>query len=409
MNITELIQLLELPNKNFGGYLVLKNQEVAWKLAFVQGRFLYAEDERHAVRRWTRGMKQYCPTYDCQVDATQSSDERGWQMHLLNQGLDNQQLSMIRIKLMLRTLLQECLFEMSLCDRLEREWQAVPFSISQTYRSIALSNWEIKMTFGKVKSMQEQWLTTGIAQCSPAQSPTLKKEVKASQLPTNLPFDHAYLRGDFTLWEIAGRLNRQPQDIATSLRPFVQGGTLEFLTVPDLSTPPTELIAAPASQIQTPPTEVAQQALAPKSKPSEPHAPHPHPSRSEGTPPLIACIDDSPVLGHSLKKILTSAGYDALIIQEPMRGFSQLIEHRPALILLDLMLPNADGYSICKFLRDTPVFKKTPIIILTGHSKPVDRVRARLAGATEFLIKPPNSDQLLGMIHSHLDTKTCVM
>ena len=72
------------------------------------------------------------------------------------------------------------------------------------------------------------------------------------------------------------------------------------------------------------------------------------------------------MLAHGLKKILATAGYDVLIIQEPMRGFSLLIEHKPDLILLDLMLPNADGYSICKFLRDTPVFEKTPIIILTG-------------------------------------------
>ena len=86
-----------------------------------------------------------------------------------------------------------------------------------------------------------------------------------------------------------------------------------------------------------------------------------------------------------------------------MRGFSQLIEHQPALILLDLMLPNADGYSVCRFLRDTPVFAKTPIIVLTGQSKPVDRAKARLAGATEFLVKPPKPEHLLRMIQMHLD------
>ncbi|MBE9069543.1 response regulator, partial [Leptolyngbya cf. ectocarpi LEGE 11479] len=119
--------------------------------------------------------------------------------------------------------------------------------------------------------------------------------------------------------------------------------------------------------------------------------------------PLIACIDDSPVLAHSLKKILSTGGYRTLIIQEPMQGFSQLIEHMPSLILLDVMLPHADGYSICRFLRDTPVFKHTPIIILTGRSKPVDRARASMAGATEFLVKPPEPKELLTMIGKHLN------
>ena len=108
------------------------------------------------------------------------------------------------------------------------------------------------------------------------------------------------------------------------------------------------------------------------------------------------------MLAHRLKQILFSAGYHPLIIQEPMRGFSQLIEHKPSLILLDLMLPNADGYSVCKFLRETPAFKKTPIIVLTGQSKPIDRARALVAGATEFLAKPPQPRALLQMIQTHL-------
>ncbi|MEL7315628.1 MAG: response regulator, partial [Cyanobacteria bacterium J06559_3] len=116
----------------------------------------------------------------------------------------------------------------------------------------------------------------------------------------------------------------------------------------------------------------------------------------------IACIEDSPVLSHRLKRILATAGYHTLLIHEPMRGFSELIEHRPDLILLDLMLPNADGYSVCKFLRDTPVFEKTPIVILTGQNSPIDRTRARLAGANEFLTKPPQSEKLLAIIREQL-------
>jgi len=91
-----------------------------------------------------------------------------------------------------------------------------------------------------------------------------------------------------------------------------------------------------------------------------------------------------------------------LSIPEPMRGFSQLIEHKPDLILLDLLLPNADGYSICKFLRETPVFKKTPIIILTAKNTSIDRTRAQLVGATGFLAKPPQAQELLDMVQKHL-------
>ncbi|MEM9163647.1 MAG: response regulator [Cyanobacteria bacterium P01_F01_bin.4] len=121
--------------------------------------------------------------------------------------------------------------------------------------------------------------------------------------------------------------------------------------------------------------------------------------------PLIACIDDSPVLAHNLRTILESAGYPMISIQEPMRGFSMLIEHKPDVILLDLNLPNADGYSICKFLRDSPVFENTPIIILTGQDTHADRLKARSVGATDFLAKPPQSQALLGAIQEFSATK----
>ena len=95
-------------------------------------------------------------------------------------------------------------------------------------------------------------------------------------------------------------------------------------------------------------------------------------------------------------------GYDVLTIQEPMAGFGELIKHQPDLILLDLHMPNANGYSVCKFLRETPVFNKTPIIILTSQDTMIDRTRAKLAGATDFIAKPPEANVLLQMLNNLL-------
>ena len=85
-----------------------------------------------------------------------------------------------------------------------------------------------------------------------------------------------------------------------------------------------------------------------------------------------------------------------------MAGFGTLIEHKPDLILLDLNMPNANGYSVCKFLRETPVFGKTPIIILTAQDNVIDRTRAKLAGANDFISKPPEPQALIKLLHSYL-------
>jgi two-component system, chemotaxis family, response regulator PixG len=210
---------------------------------------------------------------------------------------------------------------------------------------------------------------------SPTLAPILKPGVEAQALPVW----EKYLKSQFTLWDIALEQEKSVTEVTLSLLPWVEKGMLEFQNIPDLLVPTVKQTVAPTlPQLKIQPTTSAHKQL------------------------LIACIDDSPVLAHTLKKILIPAGYQMLSIPEPMRGFSQLIEHKPDLILLDLLLPNADGYSICKFLRDTPLFKNTPIIILTGQDTPIDRAHASLVGATEFLSKPPQPQELLHIVQKYL-------
>ncbi len=79
------------------------------------------------------------------------------------------------------------------------------------------------------------------------------------------------------------------------------------------------------------------------------------------------------------------------------------MKHLPDLILLDLNMPNDNGYSVCKFLRESEAFSKTPIVILTSQDTAIDRTRAKLVGATDFIAKPPEPKKLLQMIELYLD------
>ena len=404
METTELAKLLELPNTDSDGHLVLTDQTLTWSLTVIQGRLLYAVDGLHAVRRWNRSLEKNFPNSSWDTQSIQPVAHQPWQIQWLDKGVNQQKLSLIRTKLMIRTIIQECLFELSLCKQLHHEWRPGSLPVSRISRSLALSTWEIQMTLNKVKEMKQQWQSGGIAKLTPVLSPILKKPIDSKRLPVGQP----YLTGNFTLWDIATKLDKPLVELAKSLAPLGDDETLEFQSIPDLSVdaiyqpapPSADAIAPPKSP--KPPAAVAPKIRRPAviaTPPAKSTAPLPD---SNSNRPLIACIDDSPVLAHSLKKILASGGYRTLIIQEPMQGFSQLIEYRPGLILLDVMLPHTDGYNICRFLRDTPVFENTPIIILTGRCKPVDRARASMAGATEFLVKPPEPDALLKMIHKHL-------
>jgi chemotaxis family two-component system response regulator PixG len=106
---------------------------------------------------------------------------------------------------------------------------------------------------------------------------------------------------------------------------------------------------------------------------------------------------------QTLKKILEGAGYQILAINEPMRGVAKLNENQPDVIILDLVMPNASGYSVCKFLRQTSVFEKTPIIVLTSRDTLIDRNRAKLVGASDFLGKPPDPEKTIAIVEKYLE------
>ncbi|MEM8614300.1 MAG: response regulator [Cyanobacteria bacterium P01_H01_bin.105] len=415
MEITELTKLVELPSTEFEGHLILTDQNFAWSLTIVQGRLLYAVNKLHAVRCWNRNLEQYFPNHSYENKVVRPAADQPWQIQWIDQGVAQQHLSLIRTKLMIRTIIQECLFELSLCNYLQRDWQPSRLPISQISRSLTLSTWEVKMTHNKVKDMRQQWRDAGLIGFTPMLSPRLAKSVD----PRRLKIPHQYLTGKHTLWDIATVLNKPAIEIAQHLLPLVDDKTLELNQIPDLPLSSVKLSTTKTSTTRSSTARTSSTAGSPRrlrsfpssvisAKPAKPVSSlieTASPLSDNTGQPLIACIDDSPVLAHSLKKILATGGYRTLIIQEPMQGFSQLIEHVPSLILLDVMLPNADGYNICRFLRDTPVFKDTPIIILTGRSKPVDRARASMAGATEFLVKPPETKELLNMIRKHLGTR----
>ena len=375
MTLKRLTQELDNLSKLSDGELILRNDKVVWNLQIVQGKLLYATDKFHPLRRWDRALKQHCPNWDWSVEYSQLSDNHCWERQLLTQGFSQKRLSLIQAKLALRIVVQECLFELGSYPGLTSDWKPSQKTISIFYQVAALSSTEIQTVLNNAAQIQQKWLAAGLAHLSPTLAPTLHQEVDPQALSVSVK----YLNGKFTLWDIALHLEKQVTEVTHSLIPLVEKGILQFQEIPDLAVPTVQQpVAATPPLVETKPSQSHQKQF------------------------LIACIEDSPVLAHTLKTILLPAGYQALIIPEPMRGFSQLIEHKPDLILLDLHLPNADGYSICKFLRETPVFKKTPIIILTAKNTEIDRFRAKQAGATEFLGKPPQPKELLQILEKYL-------
>ena len=116
----------------------------------------------------------------------------------------------------------------------------------------------------------------------------------------------------------------------------------------------------------------------------------------------VACIDDSPTVLQAINTFLDDSNFSVLMINDPVKALMQVIRNRPDMVLLDVGMPNLDGYELCSLLRRHPSFKSIPIIMVTGHTGFIDRAKARLVGASGYLTKPFTQPELLKMMFKHL-------
>ncbi len=116
----------------------------------------------------------------------------------------------------------------------------------------------------------------------------------------------------------------------------------------------------------------------------------------------ILVIDDSSTIRRTAEITLTQGGYAVILAEDGFDALAQIVDHKPDLILLDIMMPRLDGYATCGLIKRNPVFQSTPVIMLSSKDSVFDRARGRLVGANEYLTKPFTREALLGTVHQHI-------
>jgi PAS domain S-box-containing protein len=120
---------------------------------------------------------------------------------------------------------------------------------------------------------------------------------------------------------------------------------------------------------------------------------------------LILIVDDNPNNIQVLATVLAECGYELGIAQNAYEVFTFLEENTPELILLDVELPEIDGYDICKTIKKVPKYKDIPIIFLTVKSEKQDIVKGFDLGAVDYMTKPFNRKELVSRIRTHIALK----
>ncbi len=114
----------------------------------------------------------------------------------------------------------------------------------------------------------------------------------------------------------------------------------------------------------------------------------------------ILVVEDDPHILLGLEEVLKSDGFEVAVCNRGDQALEAVAKHRPALILLDVMLPGLNGYDICKQLRAKKL--PTPILMLTAKGQEIDKVVGLDLGADDYVTKPFGVRELLARIHALL-------
>ena len=116
----------------------------------------------------------------------------------------------------------------------------------------------------------------------------------------------------------------------------------------------------------------------------------------------ILIIDDDRQTTTLLEMLLSARGYETYSVNDSSTAIQVAKETNPDLILLDLMMPDPDGFKVCRMLRADATFTFTPIIIITALDDTDSRIVAYGAGADDYIIKPYDIDELAETVKSFL-------
>ncbi|MBD2243598.1 response regulator [Nostoc sp. FACHB-888] len=361
----------------YNGKLNIKSSKGSqWTFYYRLGRIVWATGGTHPFRRWRRHMSQNCPQID--VDKLQlrlqdlSIDY--WDYRLLEIFYKKQKIQREQIQSIAESTIVELLFDLALqgnfasisCNRSQEVILETPMSFTSAEMS--------------VKHMQDSWKIwseAGLANFSPDLAPVVRRPEQLQQMVSPSVYKNFVnlINGKFTLRDLAVKMKQSVLPLTRSLLPYILKGIIELVEVPDLPLGVTEVNNNSSS-------------AQPKKR----------------ITPLVACVDDSPQVCKMLEDIITSNGLRFVKIQDAVQALPNLIQDKPDLIFLDLVMPVASGYEICTQLRRISTFTNTPIIILTGSDGLIDRVRAKVVGSTDFLTKPVVADKVMAIVRKYLPT-----
>lgn len=124
------------------------------------------------------------------------------------------------------------------------------------------------------------------------------------------------------------------------------------------------------------------------------------------THPVVLLVDDQAIVAEAIRRyyLVDERDIEFHYCQEPSQALNKANEINPTVILLELVMPEMDGYTLIKAFRGNPATSGTPIVVLSSREDPTDKSRAFESGASDYLIKLPDKIEMIARIRAYSKT-----
>ncbi|ACC80765.1 response regulator [Nostoc punctiforme] len=439
-------QLIEqLQTKLFTGRLNLEARDgPTWTLYFRLGRLIWQAGGSNADERWRRHLLRYCSNVDVtQLEQLVSPQENYREYSILAKLREQKLIEQQQLVSLIASSIAEVLFDIMQYIEAKRNGDNPAGQLSHTtvvgeVPGVLLAVIPTEEVLKRATQAWQEWRDAGLATYSPNLFPIIQ-QIELLQGQASSKQIIALVDGTKTLRGLGQKSGRDVLALTRLLMTLVKTGAIAFSPIPKLrqvviskeTGNPSSAVNNSNSSLKTEEDTVLQFApnfnkVVPPATSKEIVSPSSAvnnfnsslkkeentviqvapPAASKAiidlSRPLVACVDDSPTICRSLEEIMTHQGYRFVGIQDSLTAVLNLIKSKPDFIFLDLLMPKVNGYEICSQIRKTPSLKNVPVVILTGKDGIVDRMRAKLVGATDFLGKPVEADKVLNMLHKYL-------
>jgi twitching motility two-component system response regulator PilG len=116
----------------------------------------------------------------------------------------------------------------------------------------------------------------------------------------------------------------------------------------------------------------------------------------------VLVIDDSNTIRRTAETLLAKVGCDVSTSSDGFDSLAKIVDIKPDIIFVDIMMPLLDGYQTCALIKNNPDYKATPVIMLSSKDGLFDKAKGRIVGADDYLTKPFGRAELIDVLERHI-------